>query len=173
MENSPNKSEKIKFIVYLDFNRNNELTITDEWNVQACKVVEGIEHKYHQISTPSYYKHALYLINVKYIDYEINKIRNTSMPLVDRQSSLEKQVDSADMFPNIMKRKLNNKDCPYVILERTKRKMNKDRNSYTEDRWELFFLSNSDNQSGRPNTTQLSNEEEVIFDQLWSKINDK
>lgn len=168
------KGAKVTFIVYLDLSKTSYRYFIEHPNVTAGELVERILSRYIE---QGYVKEkrkefSLYLINSRYIESQTKSSKTKTVFSMDDESNFENTIDSANKFPTVLKRKLNYRDKPIEILQRTNRKMkHKDPALF---KWDLYFLSHSGSSISKRNIISSAiHKEGDIFDQLFSNITDK
>jgi len=173
--NDNNNAKKFIILVYLDFNRTTyRYFLIDNADTTAGELVERILSK---LIDPQSVKEkaknfSLYLINSKIIEAQGKYNKQKHLITMDTRSDFESMVDHANLFPNILKRKLNQNDKPIHVLQRTRRRIGMKNPDDFE--WDFYFLGNSSRTVIRRGTIGSSiTKEGAIFDQLVNNITDK
>ena len=167
--------KKLTLLVYLDLNQNTyKYFLIQDFDITAGELVKRILTEYvdHSEVESKSKEFSLYLINSVILDANKSSKRQTSEQISYASSDFEESIDSADLFPNVLKRKLNEKDKPVQILQRTKRR------TYMKNperfRWDLYFMRNSSKTQVKRNTMAIgSMKEDNAYNTLINNINDK
>lgn len=168
------KDDKNIFIIYLDLMKTSYRFFKESPKITAGELVERILSRYVEqgFVKEKRKEFSLYLINSRYIESHAKYYKNKGITIADDDNEFETTIDSATKFPDVMKRKLNHRDRPFEILQRTNKKMKqKDPQLF---QWDIYFLSHTPISNGyKYKMSQAINKEADIYDQLVNKITDK
>lgn len=164
---------KTTFDVYLDLLKNDKVTFAEHASVTAGELVERILNRYVEQGKDKGKRKdfSLYLINSRLIDSYF-KGKMPKKDDIKENKNFYKELDSVLKIPSVMKRKLDSKDHPVKILQRTENKMKSKDTAFFQ--WDLFFLSHSINKAEkRGNLTQRIDKEGEFFEELLTNITDR
>lgn len=178
MENPERISDKSRFkttfTVYLDLLKTTYETFAEPASITAGELVERILYRYLEEGRMKGKRKdfSLYLINSKHIDSHLKSKRSGKDANSKESKDFYDNIDSVFKLPAVMKRKLDSRDHPIQILQRTEQKMKHKGTSMFQ--WDLYFLSRSTSKAEkRGNLADRIDQEGEFFDELLTNLTNK